>query len=88
MECHFELSFDEPKLYRVAFGSQSNLPYEVNYHSFIGEFFYGHWSIAHNRRYLWGNISIGFTISTQLIYLVLMPTATMYFITVPTLVLR
>ena len=30
-ECLFELSFDEPRLCPVVFGSQYNLPYEEYY---------------------------------------------------------
>ena len=30
------------------------MPYERNYHSFVGEVACGRWSIAANRKYLWG----------------------------------
>ena len=53
-DCTFELSLKGPRLHPVLFGSRSNLPYEMNYHSFVGEIACGRWSIAHNRRYLWG----------------------------------
>ena len=35
--CMFDLSLDEPRLRPVLFGSYSNMTYEGNYHSFIGE---------------------------------------------------
>ena len=50
----FELSLEGPRLHPVLFGSRSDLPYEMNYHSFVGEIACGRWSITHNRRYLWG----------------------------------
>ena len=53
-DCSFALSLEGPRLYPVLFGSRSNLPYEMNYHSFVGEIACGRWSIARNRRYLWG----------------------------------
>ena len=53
-ECLFELSLDGPISCHVAFGSRFNLPYEVYYHPFLGEIACDHWSIAYNRRYLWG----------------------------------
>ena len=36
-EFQFDLSLDGPRLRPVLFGSRSNLPYESNYHSFVGE---------------------------------------------------
>ena len=51
-ECLFELSFDEPRLCPVVFGSQYNLPYEEYYQSFVVEFTCDHWIIAHNCRCL------------------------------------
>ena len=53
-ECIFELSIDGPC--PDAFGSRSNLPYEVYYYSFVGDITCGRWSVDHNRRYLWGKI--------------------------------
>ena len=50
--CPFELTLDGLRLRLVLFESRSNLPYEMDYHSFVGEISYGRWSIAHNRRYL------------------------------------
>ena len=35
--CMFDLSLDEPRLRPVLFGPYSNMTYERNYHSFIGE---------------------------------------------------
>ena len=53
-DCTFELSLEGPRLHLVLFESRSNLPYEMEYHSFVGEIACDRWSIAHNRRYLWG----------------------------------
>ena len=53
-DCTFELSLKGPRLHPVLFGSRSNLPYDMHHHSFVGEIACGRWSIAHNRRYLWG----------------------------------
>ena len=36
------------------FGSRSNLPYESDYHSFVGEIECGRWSIAACRKDIWG----------------------------------
>ena len=54
-ECLFDLSLDGPRLRPVLFGSRSNLPYESDYHSFVGEITCGRWSITTCRKYLWGN---------------------------------
>ena len=43
-----------PRLHPVLLGLRSNLPYEIDYHSFVGEIACGLWIIPHNRRYLWG----------------------------------
>ena len=53
-DCTFELSLEGPRSHPVLFGSRSNLPYEMYYHSFVGEIACGRLSIAHNRRYLLG----------------------------------
>ena len=53
-ECLFDLSLDGPRLRPVLFGSRSNLPYESDYHSFVGEIACRQWSIAACRKYLWG----------------------------------
>ena len=55
-ECLFDLSLDGPRLRPVRFGSRANMPYERNYHSFVGEVACGRWSIAANRKYLWGKL--------------------------------
>ena len=36
-KCLFDLSLDGPRLRPVLFESRSNLPYESDYHSFVGE---------------------------------------------------
>ena len=36
-ECTFDLSHDGPRLRPVFFGSRSNQPFEIYYHSFVGE---------------------------------------------------
>ena len=51
-ECQFDPSLDVPILRLVLFGSCSNLHYESNYHSFVGEVACGHWSITACRTYL------------------------------------
>ena len=52
-ECLFDLSLDGPRLRPVLLGSRSNLSYESNYHSFVGEVAYGRCRIAACRKYLW-----------------------------------
>ena len=51
-ECTFDLSFDGPRLWPVLFGSRSNQPFEIHYHSFVGEVACGRWAIS----YFFGNI--------------------------------
>ena len=53
-DCGFKLSFDGLRLRNVLFGSRSNLSFEEDYHSFVGELACARWSIAHNRCYFWG----------------------------------
>ena len=53
-ECTFDLSLDGPRLRPVFFGSRSNQPFEIHYHSFVGEVACGRWVISCCRRYLWG----------------------------------
>ena len=36
-ECLFDRSLDEPRLRPILFRSRSNITYERNYHSFLGE---------------------------------------------------
>ena len=45
----------QPNLRPVLFGSRSNLPYESNYHSFVGDVVCGRLIIAACRKYLWGS---------------------------------
>ena len=52
--CFFDLSLDGPRLRPALFGSRSNLPYESDFHSFVGEIACGRWIIATCRKYLWG----------------------------------
>ena len=52
-ECLFDHSLDGPRLSPVLLGSRSNLSYESNYHSFVGEVVYGRCKIAACRKYLW-----------------------------------
>ena len=54
-ECLFGLSLDRPRLRPVLCGSRSNLFYESDYHSFVGEVACGRWRIAVCRKYLWGS---------------------------------
>ena len=51
----FDLSLDRPRLRPVLFGSRSNLSYDSNYHSFVGEVARGRWIIVACRKYLWGS---------------------------------
>ena len=53
-ECAFDLSLDGPQLRPAFFGSRFNQPFEIHYHSFIGEVTCGRWTISCCRRYLWG----------------------------------
>ena len=53
-ECLFDLCLDGPRLRPVLFGSRSNMTYEQNYQSFIGEVACGNWAIVACRKYLWG----------------------------------
>ena len=53
-ECTFDLSLDGPRLRPVSFGSRSNQPFEIHYHSFVGEVACGRLAISCCRRYLWG----------------------------------
>ena len=64
-ECTFDLSLDGPRLRPVFFGSRSNQPFEIHYHSFVGEVACGRWAICCCRRYLWGKSFIGFAIVSQ-----------------------
>ena len=59
-ECLFDMSLYGPRLRPVLFGSRTNLFYERNYHSFVGEVACGRWSIAACRKYLWGALFIGY----------------------------
>ena len=53
-EFQFDLSLDGPRLRPVLFGSRSNLPYESNYHSFVGDGARERCSIATCRKYILG----------------------------------
>ena len=53
-ECLFDLCLDGPRLRPVFFGSRSNMTYEQNYQSFVGEVACGNWAIVACRKYLWG----------------------------------
>ena len=53
-ECAFDLSLGGPRLRLVFFGSRSDQPFEIHYHSFVGEVACGRWAISFCRRYLWG----------------------------------
>ena len=65
--CPFQLTLAGPSLRPVLFGSRSNLPYAIDYHSFMGEIACGRWSIACSRRYLfWIKNSTGSVIVIQL----------------------
>ena len=64
-ECAFDLSLDGPRLIPVFFGSRSNQPFEIHYHSFVGEVACGRWAISCCMRYLWGEFFTGFTIVSQ-----------------------
>ena len=64
-ECTFDLSLVGPRLRPVFFGSRSNQPFEIRYHSFVGEVACGRWAISCCRRYLWGNFFTGFAIVSQ-----------------------
>ena len=54
-ECLFDLSLDGPRLLPVAFGSRSCTRTESHFHSFVGEICCGRWSIAQNKKFLWGH---------------------------------
>ena len=64
-ECTFDLSIYGPRLRPVFFGSRSNQPFEIHYHSFVGEVACGRWAICCCRRYLWGKSFIEFAIVSQ-----------------------
>ena len=42
-ECLFVISLDGPRLRPVLFGSRANIPYDRNYHPFVGEIACGRW---------------------------------------------
>ncbi len=52
--CDFDLTLEGARLRPVAFGSRACTQAESHYHSFVGEVSSGRWSIAQNKRYLWG----------------------------------
>ena len=64
-ECTFDLSLDGPRLIPVLFGSWSNQPFEVHYHSFVGEIACGRGAISCCRRKLLGKSFTGFAIISQ-----------------------
>ena len=49
-ECTFDLSLDGPRLKPVFFGSRSNQPFDIHYHSFVGEVAYRRCAISCCRR--------------------------------------
>ena len=53
-ECLFDVSLNDPRLRPVLFKSRSNMSYECDYHSFVGEVVCRRWSIDACCKYLWG----------------------------------
>ena len=50
----FNLPKSGARLLHIAFGSRSYTDIERRYQLFVGEADCGHWTIAHNRTFIWG----------------------------------
>ena len=61
-ECIFDLPLDDPRLRPVFFGSRLNQPFEIHYHSFVGEVACKRYTLSCYRKYLWGKRFIVFVI--------------------------
>ena len=56
----FDISFDEPILRTILFGSRENMPYERNCHSFVGEVACRRWIITACYEHIRGVFLIGY----------------------------
>ena len=53
-ECDFDITSTGPRLRPIVFNSRTYTDTEHHYHGFVGEIACGRWSIAKEKRHLWG----------------------------------